>query len=166
MHNACVRYGGHGRCAFSLIIASHALRCFVLKTESISLRLTHALTHNRKNRCGNKGHKSRYARIFPRGKPTKGLEICTFCVFTTFVISRSRVQVTSPAPKTKELLQNVNFCGGSLFCAQSSEYVLLPGQYSCFRVQQSQPCHKNRAFCGKVFSLKRLCCLNIRKMGL
>ena len=101
MHNTCVRYGGYGRYAFSLIMASHALRCFVLKTESISLRLTHALTHNRKNRCGNKGHKSRYARIFPRGKPTKGLEICTFCVFTTFVISRSRVQVTSPAPKQK-----------------------------------------------------------------
>ena len=113
-------------------MASHALRCFVLKTESISLRLTHALTHNRKNRCGNKGHKSRYARIFPRGKPAKDLEISIIYALSTFVISRSRVQVTSPAPKTKEPSQNESSAAALFLWSNMSRHTVIWRIFVCW----------------------------------
>ena len=51
-----------------------------------------------KNGAGRKGYKSRFVRKFPRGKLKKGLESSGLRVWTLFVISRSGVRVTPPAP--------------------------------------------------------------------
>ena len=68
-----------------------------------------------KSRTGRNGYESRFVRKLPRGKPTKGLESSDWRVWTLFVISRSRVQVTSPAPKHPE---NLGFRGVFLCVAR------------------------------------------------